>query len=115
MVLFSCSYSYIVSQIEYVRHTDRRVRCEHFVKYEGATTMIGINIAALMMLFRIDALYRNNRPVVAVVALVFVAEAATNAWLLASGHGAYLFDSYLSLVLMIVYSGACYRKDWWYV
>ena len=85
------------------------------MKYEGATTMIGINIAALMMLHRINALYYNNKPVVAIVALVFVAEAATNAWLLASGHGTYLFDSYLAPYLIIVHSGACYRKDWWYV
>ena len=61
-------------------------RCRHFVKYEGATTTIGINIAALMMLLRIRALYWNeNKLIVALVGAIFAAEAGTNAWLLVYG------------------------------
>ncbi|RPD62483.1 hypothetical protein L227DRAFT_609685 [Lentinus tigrinus ALCF2SS1-6] len=58
---------------------------DHFVRYEGSMTVIGINTAALMMLLRIYAMYDKNRVVVAFVAAVFCLELGTNAWLLTYG------------------------------
>ncbi|KAI0720555.1 hypothetical protein C8T65DRAFT_293211 [Cerioporus squamosus] len=62
-----------------------RNRCEHFVRYEGSMTVIGINTAALMMLLRVYAMYNEQRAVVACVAAVFALELGTNAWLLTYG------------------------------
>ncbi|KAH9924682.1 uncharacterized protein BXZ73DRAFT_1879, partial [Epithele typhae] len=82
-------------------------RCSHFVRYEGSMTVIGINTSALMMLFRIHGLYRLQPGATAAVALVFVVELATNAWLLTHGiavphspgiHGcSMIFDPNVSL------------------
>ncbi|KAI1790139.1 hypothetical protein LXA43DRAFT_1149566 [Ganoderma leucocontextum] len=60
-------------------------KCTHYVRYEGATTMIGINIASLMMLLRIYAMYETKKLIVAFVAIIFVLEFGTNAWLLSHG------------------------------
>lgn len=64
------------------------IRCTHYVRYEGATTMIGINIASLMMLLRIYAMYETQMFVVVFVAIIFCLEFGTNAWLLSHGIGA---------------------------
>ncbi|KAJ3732325.1 hypothetical protein DFJ43DRAFT_1039447 [Lentinula guzmanii] len=59
--------------------------CEHVVRFEGAMTMIGINIVGLMMLIRIYALYKNQKWVVAGVAVLLLAEIATYSWLMSTG------------------------------
>ncbi|OSD07133.1 hypothetical protein PYCCODRAFT_1402487 [Trametes coccinea BRFM310] len=59
--------------------------CEHFVRYEGSMTVIGINIAALMMLLRIYAMYERKKSVVIFVGVVFCVEFGVNAWLLTHG------------------------------
>ncbi|PIL22617.1 hypothetical protein GSI_15307 [Ganoderma sinense ZZ0214-1] len=69
----------------YFSGTFTHERCMHFVRYEGATTMIGINIASLMMLLRVYAMYSKRRLVVALVTIVFCLEFGTNAWLLSHG------------------------------
>ncbi|KAI0345637.1 hypothetical protein BDW22DRAFT_1426307 [Trametopsis cervina] len=53
--------------------------------YLRSMTVIGINTTALMMLFRIAALYRRNALVVWFVAVCFSVELAVNAWLLSHG------------------------------
>ena len=57
------------------------------MRYEGAMTVIGINIASLMMLLRVYAMYEKRKVIVVLVALVFVLELGTNAWLLTHGIG----------------------------
>ncbi|KAI0766388.1 hypothetical protein BD413DRAFT_570526 [Trametes elegans] len=59
--------------------------CQHFVRYEGSMTVIGINTTALMMLLRIYAMYEGKRIVVAIVTVVFCVEFGVNAWLLTHG------------------------------
>ncbi|KAJ3869108.1 hypothetical protein EV359DRAFT_77063 [Lentinula novae-zelandiae] len=61
------------------------IRCRHFVRYEGAMTMIGVNIVGLMMLIRIYALYRNQKFIVAGVAVLLLIEMGTYAWLMSTG------------------------------
>ncbi|KAJ3881972.1 hypothetical protein F5051DRAFT_500798 [Lentinula edodes] len=74
---------FIVNLFAYLRIDQER--CQHFVRYEGAMTMIGINIVGLMMLIRIYALYRNQKFIVAGVAVLLLIEMGTYAWLMSTG------------------------------
>ncbi|KAJ3894827.1 hypothetical protein GG344DRAFT_62642 [Lentinula edodes] len=56
-----------------------RIDQEHFVRYEGAMTMIGINIVGLMMLIR------NQKFIVAGVAVLLLIEMGTYTWLMSTG------------------------------
>ncbi|KAG2010295.1 hypothetical protein CC2G_013132 [Coprinopsis cinerea AmutBmut pab1-1] len=49
-------------------------------------TVIGINIVAIMMFIRINALYHGNRPVLITVFVVLCVEFGVNAWLLTHGQ-----------------------------
>lgn len=82
-------------------------RCEHFVRYEGAMSTIGIVTVALMMFLRwapnrstsvitdslwisstsVRAMYRNNRYAVGFMAAFLFAWVAVSAWLLCHGEG----------------------------
>ncbi|KAH9968362.1 hypothetical protein BGW80DRAFT_1177705, partial [Lactifluus volemus] len=72
--------------------------CSHFVRYEGAMTMIGITIVALMMFLRIRVLYQGIWEVQAVVLAILFTFIGVNSWLITRGipvyHPAYpLVDS----------------------
>ncbi|KAJ3773635.1 hypothetical protein FB446DRAFT_731925 [Lentinula raphanica] len=60
--------------------------CRHFVRYEGAMTMIGINVVGLMMLIRIFALYKDQKWVVTGVASLLIAEIGVYSWLMSTGE-----------------------------
>ncbi|KAJ3760181.1 hypothetical protein EV360DRAFT_81428 [Lentinula raphanica] len=68
--------------------------CRHFVRYEGAMTMIGINVVGLMMLIRGDresaqrifALYKDQKWVVTGVASLLIAEIGVYSWLMSTGE-----------------------------
>jgi len=60
--------------------------CQRFVKYEGAMTTVGIQVAGLMMFLRVRALYNKKKAVVWSVMLVFLVWVGVNAWLLAHGQ-----------------------------
>ncbi|KAI1790138.1 hypothetical protein LXA43DRAFT_522046 [Ganoderma leucocontextum] len=77
--------AFLGNLIAYFSGTFDHEKCMHFVQYEGATTMIGINIASLMMLLRIYAMYSKRPYVVAFVAVIFCLEFGTNAWLVSHG------------------------------
>ncbi|KAG1747541.1 hypothetical protein EDB19DRAFT_1630814, partial [Suillus lakei] len=59
---------------------------EHFVRYEGATTAIGIEIVGLMMLLRVFPMYRNQRPAIAPAVFLLLAWIVVTAWLLSHGE-----------------------------
>lgn len=59
--------------------------CARYVRYEGAMTVIGINIVGLMMFLRVRALYGKNMIVVCSVASLLALEFGVNAWLLTHG------------------------------
>ncbi|KAF8843255.1 hypothetical protein BDN67DRAFT_1029219 [Paxillus ammoniavirescens] len=65
--------------------------CHKFVRYEGAMTTIGIQVAGLMMLLRVRALYKNKKAVFWSVMLVFLVWVGVNAWLLTFGEGMALY------------------------
>ncbi|KAK7689838.1 hypothetical protein QCA50_006477 [Cerrena zonata] len=60
-------------------------KCDHFVRYEGSMTVIGLNTTALMMFLRVYALYPRHYGILAFVLLVFAIELGVNAWLLSHG------------------------------
>ncbi|KAN0131524.1 hypothetical protein V8E53_010632 [Lactarius tabidus] len=57
----------------------------HFVRFEGAMTMIGLCVVELMMFFPIRALYRRVLAVQVVVFAIFLAYVGVNSWLLTRG------------------------------
>lgn len=59
--------------------------CRRYVRYEGAMTVIGINIVGLMMLLRVRALYAKRKVVICAVAGLLALEFGVNAWLLTRG------------------------------
>lgn len=62
------------------------VRCARFVRYEGCTVSLAVEVVGLMMLLRIRALYTKQRWIIWGLALFLVGETAVNIWLI-SGAG----------------------------
>ncbi|KAF7357493.1 hypothetical protein MSAN_01345500 [Mycena sanguinolenta] len=62
------------------------VLCHHFIRFEGAMTLIGIHVVGIMMLLRINALYSTNRLLVAFVLGLWLVMFGVNAWLLTRGQ-----------------------------
>ncbi|EGN91710.1 hypothetical protein SERLA73DRAFT_192123 [Serpula lacrymans var. lacrymans S7.3] len=73
---------FIVNLVAYLS-TWPQNRCTHFVRYEGAMTLLGIQIVALMMLLRVYAMYPDNKSLVGLLVLIFLAWTGVNALLLA--------------------------------
>lgn len=63
--------------------------CQHFVRYEGSMTVIGIEVTAIMMMLRVKAIYNGQIYVMTGVIAVFIATTAVNAWLLTMGQAVY--------------------------
>ncbi|KAJ6466199.1 hypothetical protein C8R45DRAFT_1020853 [Mycena sanguinolenta] len=59
---------------------------QHFIRFEGAMTLIGIHVVGIMMLLRINALYSTNRILVAFVFALWLVMFCVNAWLLTRGQ-----------------------------
>ncbi|KAI3621130.1 hypothetical protein WG66_014431 [Moniliophthora roreri] len=70
---------FIVNLNAYISPHISAERCRRFIRYEGAMTMIGIDIAGLMMLIR------NHKSIVAAVASILAAHIGINGWLLTKG------------------------------
>ncbi|KAK7464888.1 hypothetical protein VKT23_006097 [Stygiomarasmius scandens] len=62
-------------------------KCHRFIRYEGAVTMVGIDIVGLMMFLRIFALYHGKKLVIYAVAALLALMIAMNAWMMAYGTG----------------------------
>ncbi|KAF8802102.1 hypothetical protein BYT27DRAFT_7113384 [Phlegmacium glaucopus] len=61
-------------------------RCTHFVRYEGCTSAIAIEVVGLMMLLRINALYPQQKWISRGLGLILIIETAVNAWLISRGE-----------------------------
>ncbi|KAF7365503.1 hypothetical protein MVEN_00423300 [Mycena venus] len=61
-------------------------RCTHFIRYEGCTVAIAVEVVGLMMLLRINALYPRQRWISALLAFLLIVETAINAWLISRGE-----------------------------
>lgn len=73
---------FIVNLVAYSLPSWSIIKCEHFVRYEGAMTAVGIQVVGLMMFLRVRAMYRDNRYVVILVASLLFVWVAVGAWLL---------------------------------
>ncbi|KAF8813051.1 hypothetical protein BYT27DRAFT_7181879 [Phlegmacium glaucopus] len=61
-------------------------RCSHFVRYEGCTVAIAVEVVGLMMLLRINALYPHQKWISRSLALILILETLMNAWLISRGE-----------------------------
>ncbi|EIW82671.1 hypothetical protein CONPUDRAFT_80922 [Coniophora puteana RWD-64-598 SS2] len=76
---------FIIFLVAFLDSSWTRKRCEHYIRYQGAMVAIGIQIAGLMMLKRVSALFRAYMWVTYSVALIFVVWVVVTAYLLAHG------------------------------
>ncbi|KAJ7243750.1 hypothetical protein C8J57DRAFT_1365760 [Mycena rebaudengoi] len=77
---------FIINLFAYLSPTWTEERCSHFIRYEGAMTVIGIHVILLRAFRSIRALYAGNRLVVGGVATLFMVMFIINAWLLTKGE-----------------------------
>jgi len=76
---------FCVNLFAYLSPTWTVERCQHFIRYEGSMTIIGIEVVALMMLIRIRGLYYHQPWVVISVGSILVALTCINAYLMTKG------------------------------
>jgi hypothetical protein len=62
------------------------LRCARFVRYEGCTVAIAVEVVGLMMLLRINALYPHQKWITRGLALLLIFETVMNAWLISRGQ-----------------------------
>lgn len=73
---------FIVNLVAYSLPSWSFIKCEHFVRYEGAMTAVGIQVVGLMMFLRVRGMYHDNRYIVILVASLWFVWVAVVAWLL---------------------------------
>jgi len=98
LIRYVIPLSFIVNLWAYFRTSWTLRLCSHFVRFEGAMTMTGISIVAMMMFLRIRALYRRVLAIQVIVIAILLTFIGINSWLLTHGipvpHPAYpLVDS----------------------
>jgi hypothetical protein len=86
--------------------------CQHFVRYEGAMTAIGIEIVGLMMLMRVIAMYKNQRVFIVLAVFLLLVWIAVTAWLLSSG-GPVIHASNIHSCTMVFNSGSIASASAW--
>ncbi|KAJ7714567.1 hypothetical protein B0H14DRAFT_3015114 [Mycena olivaceomarginata] len=76
---------FIINLFAYLSPMWTLERCRHFTRYEGSMTVIGIQVAGLMMLIRIYALYSDRIFVVVAMGIGWLIVFSVQAWLLSNG------------------------------
>ncbi|KIM36586.1 hypothetical protein M413DRAFT_31622 [Hebeloma cylindrosporum] len=66
--------------------THQLKRCARFVRYEGFTVAIAVEVVGLMMLLRINALYPHQKWISRGLAAFLLFETGMNAWLISRGQ-----------------------------
>ncbi|KAF8187770.1 hypothetical protein BJ912DRAFT_969587 [Pholiota molesta] len=77
---------FIINLYAYLSPTWTIERCKHFVRYEGCTVAIAVEVVGLMMLLRINALYPHQRWIIKGVAMLLLFETVVNVWLISRGQ-----------------------------
>ncbi|KAG2343410.1 hypothetical protein BDR05DRAFT_962930 [Suillus weaverae] len=103
---------FIVNLVAYNLPSWDYTSCQHFVRYEGAMTAIGIEIVGLMMLLRVIAMYRYQRAAVAVAVILLLAWIAVTAWLLSYG-GPVIHADHTHSCTMVFDSGSIASASAW--
>ncbi|KAJ6511926.1 hypothetical protein C8R47DRAFT_1291422 [Mycena vitilis] len=62
------------------------LRCTHFIRYEGCTVAIAVEMVGLMMLLRINALYPRRKWITGMLAFLLLVETGINIWLISRGE-----------------------------
>ncbi|KAJ7163108.1 hypothetical protein C8R46DRAFT_1221905 [Mycena filopes] len=61
-------------------------RCTQFVKYEGVTVALAVEVVGLMMLLRINALYPTRKWIAGLLGVLLAVETGINIWLITRGE-----------------------------
>lgn len=77
---------FIVNLFAYLSPVWKTETCNHFIRFEGSMTVIGINIVAMMMLLRVQALYHRHYWVIGTVVFLWLFQLCMNSWLLTRGE-----------------------------
>jgi len=77
---------FMVNLFAYLSPVWTPTKCQHFIRYEGSMTIIGIEVVGLMMLLRVHAMWYHKKWIVAVVAGILIIETVINAWLMTHGQ-----------------------------
>jgi len=77
---------FIVNLYAYLSPSWTVERCRHFIRYEGAMSVIGIHVVGIMMFIRVSAMYTTRWLVRAVVLAMLIIMFSLNAWLLSRGQ-----------------------------
>ncbi|KAH9986996.1 hypothetical protein BJV74DRAFT_796621 [Russula compacta] len=85
--------SFMVNLWAYFRTSWTHSSCAHFVRFEAAMTTFGLTVVALMMFFRVRALYPRSLVVQAILLIILGMQFGVNTWLTSGGipvpHPAY--------------------------
>lgn len=77
---------FIVNLYAYLSPSWTVERCARFIRYEGCTVAIAIEVVGLMMLLRINALYPTQKWITASLAFLLLVETIVNVWLISRGQ-----------------------------
>ncbi|KAJ7070099.1 hypothetical protein C8F01DRAFT_1115259 [Mycena amicta] len=77
---------FIINLYAYLSPSWTFERCRRFIRYEGCTVAIAVEVVGLMMLLRISALYPTRKWITVFLAVLLVVETAINVWLISRGE-----------------------------
>ncbi|KAJ7202863.1 hypothetical protein GGX14DRAFT_699113 [Mycena pura] len=77
---------FIVNLYAYLSPSWTVERCRHFIRYEGCTVAIAVEVVGIMMLLRINALYPTRKWISTMLAILLVVETGINIWLISRGE-----------------------------
>ncbi|KAJ7037804.1 hypothetical protein C8F04DRAFT_1256714 [Mycena alexandri] len=80
------SPTWTVEAVQSLIPPHRAFRCTHFVRYEGVTVAIAVEVVGAMMLLRINALYPTRKWITALLGILLAVETGINAWLISRGE-----------------------------
>ncbi|KAF9474587.1 hypothetical protein BDN70DRAFT_936524 [Pholiota conissans] len=95
LFLFVCTLSFVgtinpTSHLEPLLHTARirgqLIRCTRYVRYEGCTVAIAVEVVGLMMLLRINAIYPHQKWIIKGLGVILFGETLVNGWLISRGE-----------------------------
>ncbi|KAJ6620701.1 hypothetical protein B0H10DRAFT_2215695 [Mycena sp. CBHHK59/15] len=72
--------------VEVITRRDGALRCTHFIRYEGCTVAIAVEVVGLMMLLRIHALYPTRKWISGLLGVLLIVETAVNIYLISRGE-----------------------------
>jgi len=77
---------FIINLYAYLSPSWTIERCARFVRYEGCTVAIAVEVVGLMMLLRIKAIYPHQRWITIGLGALLIFETVINAWLISRGQ-----------------------------